>query len=107
MKITFNEYNGIEGYIELMKHDVESLNDPECIRLDLCYNGKDIKAVLDYITNLQQRISKAIEYIEKNKQISMFADLRKEGTHQYTIECDVDDLLNILRGEENECKRNV
>ncbi len=42
---------------------------------------------------------KAIEYIEKNKQIGMFADLRKEGTHQYTIECDVDDLLDILKGE--------
>ena len=32
----------------------------------------------------------------------MFADLRKEGTHQYTIECDADDLLSILRGEDNE-----
>ena len=48
----------------------------------------------------ENRIDKAIEYIEKHKQIAMFADLRKEGTHQYTIECDADDLSSILRGEE-------
>ena len=54
----------------------------------------------EQIEELQQRIDKAIEYIEKHKQIAMFADLRKEGTHQYTIECDADDLLSILRGEE-------
>ena len=51
---------------------------------------------------LEERINEAIEYIEKHKQIAMFADLRKEGTHQYTIECDADDLLSILRGEDNE-----
>ena len=51
---------------------------------------------------LKQRIDKAIEYIEKNKQIAMFADLRKEGTHQYTLECDADDLLNILNGGDEE-----
>lgn len=48
----------------------------------------------------KSRIDKAIEYIEKNKQIGMFADLRKDGTLQYTIECDADDLLKILKGEE-------
>lgn len=52
------------------------------------------------INDLRDRTTKAIEYIEKNKQIGMFADLRKEGTHHYTIECDADDLLNILKGEE-------
>ena len=52
--IKFIEYNGIEGYIDLMKHDVEPLNNPECKEIELYYNGKDIKAVLDYITNLQE-----------------------------------------------------
>ena len=50
----------------------------------------------------KQTINEAIEYIEKHKQIAMFADLRKEGTHQYTIECDADELLKILKGEETE-----
>lgn len=54
------------------------------------------------IEEKQQRIDKAIEYIEEHKQLSMFADLRKENTHQYDLECDADDLLNILKGEENE-----
>ena len=53
-EIKFIEYNGIEGYIELMKHDVEPLNNPEVKNIELYYSGKDIKAVLDYITNLEQ-----------------------------------------------------
>ena len=53
-EIKFIEYSEIEGYIELMKHDVEPLNNPECRSISLCYDGKDIKALLDYITNLQQ-----------------------------------------------------
>lgn len=61
--------------------------------------NENLKLVNDN-EELLQRINKAIKYIEKNKQIAMFADLRKDGTHQYTIECDADDLLNILRGEE-------
>lgn len=52
-EIEFIEYNGIEGYIELMKHDIEPLNNPECKKIELYYDGKDIKALLDYITNLQ------------------------------------------------------
>ena len=68
-EITFIKYNGIEGYIEVMKHDVEPLNDPNSKGIDLLYDGKDIKAVLDYITNLQQ-----IE--QEHKKIN--GELRKE-----------------------------
>lgn len=57
-----------------------------------------------YIELLEKRLNKAIEYIEEHKQLSMFADLRKENTHQYDLECDADDLLKILKGEENENK---
>ena len=63
-EIKFIEYNGIEGYIELMKHDVEPLNNPECKRIELYYDGKDIKAVLDYITNLQEEVKEANENAE-------------------------------------------
>ena len=62
---------------------------------------KEYKEVIDFLENKIKIIDKAIEYIEKHKQIAMFADLRKEGTHQYTIECDADDLLSILRGKNN------
>lgn len=60
---------------------------------------KDYQLLLNYITNLQQRIDKAIEYIEENKQLSMFADLRKSGVSNYDLECDADDLLDILKGD--------
>ena len=70
---------------------------------DYYCDGEIAKLIMrndDKIIDLQLKIIEAIEYIEKHKQIAMFADLRKEGTHQYTIECDADDLLSILRGEE-------
>ena len=56
-----------------------------------CNNNPDYKS----------RIDKTIEYIEENKQLFMFDNLRKDGTLQYTIECDADDILKILKGEEN------
>ncbi len=64
-----------------------------------------IMRLLSDVSDLEERIDKAIEYIEKNKQISMFADLRKEGTHQYDLECDADDLLEILGDKENEWRK--
>ena len=73
------------------------------------YKGYELpNKVVEYIEYLEKQesskllriINEAIEYIEKHKQIAMFADLRKEGTHQYTIECDADELLKILKGEE-------
>ena len=42
MGIKFIEYNGIEGYIELMKRDVEPLNNFDCKNIELYYNGKDM-----------------------------------------------------------------
>lgn len=63
---------------------------------------KLIERLQDKIELLEYNRDKAIEYVEKNKQIAMFADLRKDGTHQYTIECDADELENIIRGEDNE-----
>ena len=53
-------------------------------------------------TKQVNKVGKAIKYIEEHKQISMFADLRKEGTHQYDLECDADELLKILKGEDDE-----
>ena len=74
------------------QHIFANVNDDELLRSNAMNWAEANK--------LQQRINKAIEYIEKHKQIAMFADLRKEGTHQYTIECDADELLKILKGEE-------
>ena len=62
----------------------------------------DANLLFSYICELEEENKKlkeekneTIECIEKNKQITMFADLRKDGTHQYTIECDADDLLGL------------
>ena len=74
------------------------------------------EVLYNYITNLQQekdkifqaslemqkeltsRIYKAIEYINKNKHLSMFADCRElEEDWNYDLECSANDLLNILQ----------
>lgn len=47
----------------------------------------------EILTELQSRIDKAIEYIEECKE------------NHWDI--DLNDLLDILRGNDNECKRNV
>lgn len=46
---------------------------------------------------LQKRIEKAIGYISKNS--VLFAELHKQGN--YFINCNADNLLEILKGEEN------
>lgn len=123
-EIKFIEYNGIEGYIELMKHDVEPLNNPECKRIELYYDGKDIKAVLDYITNLQELIKKYdSELKHKTKQYEFLRhneseeierlniiidkaieyikeDMYVEPKELYSL-VDGEHLLNILQGSEN------
>ena len=80
---------------------------------------EEMDKLLDYITNLQeenkrlqqnnydmqgemamcwQKIDKAIEYIEKNKHLSMFADCRElEEDWAYDLEINPRDLLNILQ----------
>lgn len=131
-KIKFIEYNGIEGYIELMKHDVEPLNNPECKRIELYYDGKDIKAVLYYITNLQNQLEEKTylynkldtesKYVitnlqEKYERMKENAEIlangynelekRNEKAIEYIkengiIDLNDYDLLNILQGDDKE-----
>ena len=51
----------------------------------------------------QQIIDKAIEYIEDNKKLSLFADCREpEEEWSYDLECSANELLEILKGEDKE-----
>ena len=46
----------------------------------------------------KSRCEKGIEYINKNKHLSMFADCREpEEEWNYDLECSANDLLNILQ----------
>lgn len=63
-----------------------------------CLEG-DKETYKDYIFELQERIEKAIEYINQNKHLSMFADCREpEEDWNYDLEINPRDLLNILQG---------
>ena len=98
--IQFIKYNEIEGYIELMKRDVEPLNNPECTKIDLLYDGQDIKAVLDYITNLQDRINKAIEKLNTQLAFTSNYQLNYQSA-MYLIE----ETKDILKGNNEEDER--
>lgn len=56
--------------------------------------NKSIELTEDY----KYRCEKAIEYINKNKHLSMFADCREpKEDWNYDLECSANDLLNILQ----------
>lgn len=57
---------------------------------------------LDKIEELQERIDKAIEYIENNKKTLNKNDVKGTRLKVGTFMWGVDDLLDILRGEDNE-----
>lgn len=55
------------------------------------------------LQNYKSRNEKAIEYINKNKHLSMFADCREpEEDWNYVLEINPRDLLNILQGDDKD-----
>lgn len=57
--------------------------------------------VLFYIEDLQQRINKAIEYINKYESIKAYYEYVECGYEEYNYDNDFkDDLLEILKGAE-------
>lgn len=96
---------------------------------DKLISYEEAQILLDYITNLQEEVNKltaesteweskyyeadndrhklfeqkekAIEYINENKHLSMFADCREpEEDWNYDLEINPKDLLNILNGDD-------
>lgn len=72
-------------------------------------NWKDIKCILDYITNLQEKYNKALNDLvkESHKNIKAIEKIKKiqYNANKYGVDHDVivcQDLLNILEGNNNE-----
>ena len=62
---------------------------------------KELKQEEHKNLELSMRINKAIEYINENKHLSMFADCREpEEDWNYDLECSANDLINILQGSD-------
>ena len=88
-KITFIQFNGIKEYARVMYNDVK---DADKYRLNVAYNGKDVKDLLEYLFELEKEnerlnktIDKSIEYIDNN----------------YPV-CAGSELLDILKGSDKE-----
>lgn len=84
------------GYCELKV----KCNNGECDCTNEEYEGMvqaNMKLSLE-IDDYKSRCKKAIEYINNNKHLSMFADCREpEEDWNYDLECSANDLLNILQ----------
>ena len=63
-EVNFINFNGIEQYARVMYNDVK---DSDKYRIEVAYNEKDIKALLEYLFSLEERIDKAIEYVDHLK----------------------------------------
>ena len=94
--IKFINYNGASGYARVMYNDVKNANDKT--RIEVMYNGKDVKAVLEYFFNLEDRINKAIDYIKEQGHYCIIEDEGNCLCDLQSTQCDY--LLDILRGND-------
>ena len=93
MNIKFIEYDGIKGYSRVMYNDVK---DVDKYKIEVWYDGKDIKALLEYLFEQENKIDKAIEYIKNCSGIYKNAINEEKEMVSSKI------ILEILEGEENE-----
>ena len=71
MSIKIIEYNGISGYARVMYDDVK---EADKYHTEVAYDGKDVKALLEYLFELEQeieRLNNIINELEKylNEQV--------------------------------------
>lgn len=71
MKINFINYNGIEQYARVMYNDVK---DADKYNIEVAYNGKDIKTLLEYLfeqeqenEQLKEDKKEAVKYINRTQ----------------------------------------
>lgn len=64
MNIQFIEYNGISGYARVMYNDVK---DADKYHIEVAYEGKDIKALLEYLFELEEENKRLNNNIEEIK----------------------------------------
>lgn len=112
-----DEVNKLLDYITNLQQENEKLLDENIAIKDIVVEkDSQIKEMIlqktDYIAinilemkleDYKSRVEKAVEYINKNKHLSMFADCREpEEEWNYDLEINPRDLLNILQGESHE-----
>jgi ASC-1-like (ASCH) protein len=82
--------NEIKEILDILTFNKEDILNKICSVEDFVSREQIIK-LLDYITNLQQRIDKAVEYINNEYDVE---------PHELYGLVSADELLNILRGDE-------
>lgn len=93
MKVNFIEFDGIKEYARVMYNDVKEADKK---RIEVMYNGQDIKDLLEYLFDLEQKIDEAIEYIKEEE-----LDLEEYNDNFInTPVVDTQKLLEILKGSD-------
>ena len=93
MQISFEEIKGLLKYISTPTGYTNSG--------DKTLTEDDSNNIISYIENLQQRIDKAIEYLEKHSgMISPFTGIRQSYAQEELGTDEVDEVLSILQCEE-------
>jgi hypothetical protein len=89
MNINFINYNGIKGYARVMYNDVK---DADKYRIDVAYNGRDVKDLLEYLFKLESKIDNVIELIDKENLITYFRE-----TKDFELANEFEDLYKDLK----------
>ena len=94
MKVNFIEFDGIKEYARVMYNDVKEADKK---RIEVMYNGQDIKDLLEYLFDLEQRIDKLEE---ENKE-------SEEAVYYWQKQCDlkqkvIDKAIKHIKNKEKE-----
>lgn len=88
MEVKFISFDGIKQYARVMYDDVK---DSDKYKIDIAYNGRDIKDLLEYLFGLEEKIDKAKEFCK------IFLNLGDIDSAKL-----LEKLLEILGDKENE-----
>ena len=113
MNIEFVKYNGIKDYAKIMYNDVKKAS--EDVKIEVCYDGKDIKALLEYLFMLEKQIENQAEitrkqsekiipeHLDLHNRINKAIEYIKSYLPNYSFDhYDLEKLLDMLEGEDNE-----
>ena len=97
-EVKFVEFNGIKEYARVIYNDVK---DADKYRIEVAYNGRDVKDLLEYLFELEQKLQQKENIIKEVREfVEKWKCVDGDGTVSFDINTNPDDLLKILdKGE--------
>ena len=89
-EIKFVEFNGIKEYARVMYNDVK---DADKYRIEVAYNGRDVKDLLEYLFELEQKLQQKENIIKEVREYLKELRLYDNESIEFEIS---NDLFRIL-----------